>query len=207
MSCADEVGDQLPALDVDEWIDVVHDLAGEPGNADAAIEARCAEPQHAAAAVGLHLSPETHVMPAPRAVPGEALEREVLRTPAGDEVSAHGRRRIGAAKKDAAGVFQSAPERDAIRLRPAGRRHRRDHLCACSHDRDVDRIGGNPLRRVAHPRQGHRRRQVGAASPDRRHHAVRDRRVCGKEENEKSDRSGESADQGLPTFSSRPRAS
>jgi hypothetical protein len=114
---------------------VVHDLAREPRDADAPIEARGAQPQDAATRVLVYLPPEADVVPAAWALPDDLLEGEILGPPARDEVRAHRSGGVRPVEENASRVAQSAPPRDGIGQGPAGGAHRDDDITAGSDDR------------------------------------------------------------------------
>ena len=133
------------------------------------------------------MDPEPDVVPAAWAAAYELLERDVLRPASRDEVRAHRRRGVRPVEEDAPGVAKSAPERNAVGLRPARRAHGGEEVTARRDDSDVDRVGGNSFSRVAHARQCDGRRQDPVSAPDRGQDDVGERRVGRQEKAEKDD--------------------
>jgi hypothetical protein len=173
-----EIREEPVPLEVDPRVDVVHDFSREAGDTDARIEARRPEPEEPTPRVRTAVPPEPHVVAPPGALPDELLEREVLRPPSRDEVRAHGCRRIRAREEDAAGVADSAHERDAIRREPPRGSHPLQELGAGAGQRHVDGVGRDPLGRVREAGERSRiRREADVAAPDGRQHDVSERRV------------------------------
>jgi hypothetical protein len=128
---------------------VVHHLAREVRDPDVAVEARGAQPHRPAVFLE---SPESHVVAAPWALPDRPLERDVLRPAPADEVRAHWSGEVRPVEEHASGVAQAAAQADPVRLRPTCGPHRRFEVGLGPDERQVDRVGRNPLGRVRQAR-------------------------------------------------------
>jgi hypothetical protein len=169
---AGEITDELVALSVDRGVDVVHHLAGELRHANAPIEARGAQPQHAAASVRVTLPPEPDVMAPARTLSDDLLEGEVLGPPTRHEVRAHRRGGIGPVEENAARIAQPALQTDAVRLRPSRGAHRVDDVAGGPDDRHVDRVCRDPLGGVGQAGESEILGELRMAPPDRGQHTV-----------------------------------
>ncbi len=131
---------------------MVGDGPGIMADADAAVEGHGAEPDRPLfLAVVQHL-PEPHMMAVIGALAVRLFEREIL---AAVEIEQRADRRVavGPVQQHAADDLDRGSQRHGIGGKPAGGRHRAQHVLVVADQADIDRIAGNALRGARHHRQ------------------------------------------------------